>query len=363
MDGKSITGGSPTTPPSSPLPSQQEEAKAKALESTQPDSLFITIHNEHEIPANLSRILRRRAIKQLRENGVAEYPVFTQQSVSEPPPKQYQRLEEQARNLQQLVSKNFSLPSTSSESNEAVEFHHIDDAGVSIYAHPMTMSNTAVETMWRQSETHQVSHIIALQSFMPGYPYFPQNVGETLEFGVYNVTCNSRKPIEALCKIADELLAQGSDSAQVVSTLQNSHEKIMVNEVTVENKDTKKKWDVTINQLFVWEDGMGIDLAMTAPVLAIVPAGNCQIHCMKGVGRTGTLITLKQMQTAFESGDLTKENLVSFMIKTIRAARTQRGSNEYVQKWEQFRTLLEYGMKITAATQQEVKQQMNDIKR
>ena len=210
--------------------------------------------------------------------------------------------------------------------------HPIGNEKVKLYAHPISTKPSEAEAIWALSEKAGTEKIIALQDSIQ-CPYLPAGGATEADYGSYQVKVISRTPLPDL-----------SDKAHSVS-------------VEVTNKETSATRTVTVDQLFFWGDDLGIDVSLVPKLLERVPSSLCQIHCQQGVGRTGTLITLKIMQEAAKDGELTKDNLVKFIATTTRKCGDQR-NHEFVKTPQQFRLLMEYGMQLTGATLDDINAQL-----
>ncbi|MGI9277257.1 MAG: protein-tyrosine phosphatase family protein [Endozoicomonas sp.] len=207
---------------------------------------------------------------------------------------------------------------------------------VELYAHPISTNPDQAEAIWALAEKAETEKIIALQDFtFVASPYLPADDTNEGQFGNFKVKILAKKPLPEISPKAFSLT------------------------VNVTNEETGKEREVNIDQFFMWGDDKGLDKNLADQLVRRVPMNKCQIHCLQGVGRTGTLILMKLMQVAADNQELTRDNLVDFIASNIREGRVQRESPEYVKTEAQFKSLMEFGMGLTKATVDNIEQQLS----
>lgn len=191
--------------------------------------------------------------------------------------------------------------------------------GTRIYAHPILRTDEAVLSFWQLIRSQNVNKVVSLQK--PGwYPSFlpdPAVVG--------SVKTLSDGSVVRVRKLSD--LAEHFDKGDV---------KNLEVEITYEDKT---KVVIEVDQIFNWPDGGVLSHEHTKKVVAMLPDDNCQVHCEGGLGRTGTLIVIKQLSL---DNQITKENMLEKIADVIARSRTQRGDDSFVQTDEQLRLIVEY---------------------
>ena len=191
--------------------------------------------------------------------------------------------------------------------------------GTRIYAHPILRTDEAVLSFWQLIQSQNVKKVVSLQkhgwypSFLPD-PAVVDSVKTLSDGSVVRVT-----------NLSD--LAEHFDKGDVKNL-----------EVEITYPD-KTKAVIEVDQIFNWPDGGVLSHEHTKKVVDMLPDDNCQVHCEGGLGRTGTLIVIKQLSL---DNQITKENMLEKIADVIARSRTQRGDDNFVQTDEQLRLIVEY---------------------
>ncbi|MCY4328595.1 MAG: protein-tyrosine phosphatase family protein [Endozoicomonadaceae bacterium] len=222
-------------------------------------------------------------------------------------------------------------------------------------------------SMWLLAEQNNINTIVALEQ--QGWNDYKQYQAET-DDGVIEAVIDegSKQPLTSIQSVGKELADKLSLSEKEENNylLKGIEKRANQYTVTVTHKDSneqevsKKQYTVIEHQY--WQDDKGLVPELVDKILELTPDKDCMVHCLAGVGRTGTLIILKQMEKAFQAKTLTGDNLVSFICQAVKDGRVMRGKNLFVKTKEQMQTLLEYGMKITGASKEAVDAQLQQQK-
>ena len=73
-----------------------------------------------------------------------------------------------------------------------------------------------------------------------------------------------------------------------------------------------------------------------------MPDDNCQVHCFLGLGRTGTLIGIKQLS---RDKQITEVNMLEKIAEVIARSRKQRDNSNFVETDSQLLLIVEYVLK------------------
>lgn len=220
----------------------------------------------------------------------------------------------------------------------------IGSEGLQLYAHPGIHDVTGGESLWAASAVAGTNKIIALETILAS-EYTPKSAGSEINYGKYKVKATSVSSLPEMGQLASSYSsdAKGAKSVQVQVT----------------NTETGATRDVTVDLLQLWEDGKGISPDLAKGILKRIPLEKCQIHCRAGLGRTGTLIVMKQMEQAFKTGILTKENVVNFIADSVASGRGQRANGQFVQTKEQVQSLIDFAKDLTGVTESSIEKQLS----
>lgn len=148
------------------------------------------------------------------------------------------------------------------------------------------------------------------------HPYYPKEKNAPLEYGNMKVSCKEKTLLE---------------------------EGFVLYELNLTNQKTGATKVVHRLHYQKWQDFGGTsvdDLLKIATYMDQYAKGGETpvVHCAAGVGRTGTLITAKTMQSLHKKGQLLNKNIWDDMKTVIMIGRRARGPM-FVQKIEQMHTL------------------------
>lgn len=220
----------------------------------------------------------------------------------------------------------------------------IGSEGLQLYAHSGIHDVTGGESLWAASELAGTNKIIALETILAS-EYTPKSAGSEINYGKYKVKATSVSSLPDMGQLASSYTSDAKDAKSV--------------QVQVTNTETGATRDVTVDLLQLWEDGKGISPDLAKGILERIPLDKCQIHCRAGLGRTGTLIVMKQMEQAFEKGILTKENVVNFIADSVANGRGQRANGQFVQTKEQVQSLIDFAKDLTGVTESSIEKQLS----
>ncbi len=164
-------------------------------------------------------------------------------------------------------------------------------------------------------------------------PYYPTKVNQT-------------KKIDSIEITLDKQEKKNSDT-------------IEINRYTVKDTKTNLKKTVYRVRYLDWKDFSGtaaddlIYLIDEVDQIAqeISNHDPIMVHCRAGVGRAGTLITVRTLKNLIQQGKINNENLVRILQKIIFMGRQQRGRG-FVQRLTQLETIIECAEKILAVAMQ-----------
>lgn len=101
-----------------------------------------------------------------------------------------------------------------------------------------------------------------------------------------------------------------------------------------------------------WPDGTAISTRTLDGLVSKLETSfpsNTLIHCMAGVGRTGTLITAYFLKEKIRERKIVRENVEDQLVDLIVRLRRQRGER-FIHTFAQFRLLLEYARRLLDTT-------------
>ena len=261
--------------------------------------------------------------------------------------------------LGQIAAASSSRTSQPETQNEFSIFP-IENHDATLWAHQLPKDNQMAD-MWLLAEKNNIDTIIALET---GFADYKRYSIETDDYKI-EVTTENSQPLSSIQTLAGKILAGLPDQERDTSLLNKIENKAQQHTVKVIHTDkmtnTVSNRRYTVIEHQYWEDGKGINKQLIPEILKATPDMYCMVHCMAGLGRTGTLIILKQMEKAADNGTLTSTNLVSFIAQAISDGRAMRNDGRFVQTPEQVQSLLDYGMQITGATVDNVESQLSRL--
>lgn len=199
------------------------------------------------------------------------------------------------------------------------DLYSINGNGVRTFAHSIPRSKKAVLSFWQLIKSQGIKKVVSLQTH-GWYPsYLPDPVTAD---AVKNLTDGSVVKILEVTDLKKEFGGENVKSLNV--------------EITYPDND---KIVIDVEQVFNWKDGGVLPIEQIKKLVDMLPDNNCQVHCEGGLGRTGTLIVIKQLS---HDKQITEENMLEKIAEVIARCRIQRGSEKFVQTDSQLQLVVEY---------------------
>lgn len=199
------------------------------------------------------------------------------------------------------------------------DLYSINGNGVRTFAHSIPRSKKAVLSFWQLIKSQGIKKVVSLQTH-GWYPsYLPDPVTAD---AVKNLTDGSVVKILEVTDLKKEFGGENVKSLNVEITYPDN-EKIVID----------------VEQVFNWKDGGVLPIEQIKKLVDMLPDNNCQVHCEGGLGRTGTLIVIKQLS---HDTQITEENMLEKIAEVIARCRIQRGSEKFVQTDSQLQLVVEY---------------------
>lgn len=110
-----------------------------------------------------------------------------------------------------------------------------------------------------------------------------------------------------------------------------------------------------------WQDGEGYDPNRAIAIARALPLGETMVHCLAGLGRTGTMVTIMQLVDLADHDLLPTENAVDTLVGFIQGNRYDREDNHFVTSSAQFNCLLQVVQILTGLSEQEVAEQVQKV--
>ena len=202
------------------------------------------------------------------------------------------------------------------------ELFSIDGNGVRTFAHRMPWTEDAVLSFWQLIKSQGIKKVVSLQELFPGLSYLPGNVA------VDEVKTLSDGSVVNIVELTD--LSKEFGGGDVKS--------LKVEIVYPGNK----KYLIDIELISNWKDGGVLPIEQIKKIVDMVPDDNCQVHCLGGLGRTGTLIVIKQLS---RDKQITEGNMQDKIAEVIARCRVQRFHPSFVESDTQLNLVVEYVLK------------------
>ena len=202
------------------------------------------------------------------------------------------------------------------------DLYSIDGNGVRTFAHRMPWTEDAVLSFWQLIKSQGIKKVVSLQELFPGLSYLPGNVA------VDEVKTLSDGSVVNIVELTD--LSKEFGGGDVKS--------LKVEIVYPGNK----KYLIDIELISNWKDGGVLPIEQIKKIVDMVPDDNCQVHCLGGLGRTGTLIVIKQLS---RDKQITEGNMQDKIAEVIARCRVQRCHSSFVESDTQLNLVVEYVLK------------------
>ena len=202
------------------------------------------------------------------------------------------------------------------------DLYCIDGNGVKTFAHRIPRSDNAVLSFWQLIKSQGIKKVVSLQTHRWSPSYLPDPVA-----------------VDAVKTLSDGSVVKILELIDLKKEFDGGNVKSLKVEIVYPDN---QKYLIDIEQVFNWEDGGVLPVEQVKKIVDMVPDNNCQVHCEAGLGRTGTLIVIKQLS---RDKQITEENMLEKIAEVIARSRQQRGYSRFVETQDQLLLIIEYVLK------------------
>ena len=199
------------------------------------------------------------------------------------------------------------------------ELYSIDGNGVRTFAHQIPCTDNAVLSFWQLIKSQDIKKVVSLQEFDPDLSYLPDPVA-----------------VDAVKTLSDGSVVKIVELTDLKNEFGGGNVKSLKVEIVYPDN---QKHLIDIEQVFNWEDGGVLPIEQVKKIVDMVPDDNCQVHCLGGLGRTGTLIVIKQLS---RDKQIAEGNMLEKIAEVIARSRMQRDHPFFVETDIQLLLIVEY---------------------